>query len=347
MFTDDVQVYYAIFAAMDIIAMFLVGYLLIKICRVHTKYWYLILIVYMLVTAIYCDHAVRKFDIIAVVVMTLSIYLFLNKRYELSIIMAVVGALIKIFPVILIPVFIIMVLKDRDALKSTMKGLVVCIGIGLVAVAAIVATGMMSLDNITGFISSQNARSFHMCSTVGALSAMVCEWTGKPTSYVIEANTLDVKNYICDALIGGWMTVFAISLIVVIILVAYLYLRNPPIDSDEDYFKFLTAASLALMIVFLLMNKVFSTTYLQWSYPLLIMFLCYRGKFDTLIVSAIYISTMVLTIVFLNSGTNELMLLRAIILSVLVVLCFRYMYKRKWDLGLDEPDDPPESDSSA
>lgn len=337
LFTDDLQTYYEIFAGIDVLCMFLIGVLLYKICKDRTRFPLLLLVVYLLITVFYCDHAVRKFDIIPVLFMTYSIYLFLVKeKYSWAVIVAVLGALIKYFPALLIPIFIFMVMKDRPALKEMMKGFVLCLVLGVAAAGILIATGTMDAASLLGFITSQDSRGFHIESTVGTASVVICHLTGMPTFYTPSTDfTADVDNDICNAMIGWWMPVFFASVILTIVVILITQYRKG-CDGEEDYFKYLTASSLAIMLMFILMNKVFSTQFIQWFYPLVIMFLCYRQPREGVVLSIICLLIAGISRIFLNTENQELMLFRDILMIALMVLAFRYMISRKWSLGLDD-----------
>ena len=343
LFTSDLQSYYEVFAAVDVVCMFLIGVLLYRICKDRTKYPLILLAIYVIITVIYSDHAVRKFDIIPVLFMMVSIYLFLEKKkYSWAVIVALLGGLIKYFPALLIPIFIFMVMKDREALKDTMKGFVICIVLGVAAVAALILSGTMDFASLLGFISSQDARGFHIESTVGTTSVVICHLMGMPTDYVPSTDfTVDVDNAICNAMIGWWMYLFY-ALVILSFALFFITQYRKRCEDEEDFYKYLTASSLAMILVFILFNKVFSTQFIQWFYPLLIMFLCYREPREGLVLSVLTIAISALSRYFLNTESQEIMLLRDILLFVMMFLAFRYVITRKWSLGLDEERPPIE-----
>lgn len=339
LFSDDLMVYYYIFAGVDVLCMFLIGVFLHRICENRTHYLLLILVVYLIMILLYSDHAVRKFDIVPALMMICSIDLFLRNRYGPAVFVSVIGALVKYFPALLIPVFIVMVMFERDSLKKTLKALLACIGIGLVGLAALLGTGLMDYNSILGFITSQDTRGFHIESLVGTFSTVFCNITGEPTWYVPSTDfTVDVKNAICDALIGPWMY---IMLVVILCVMATVFLsfykkHNAVLESKEEYFKFLTASALAMLLAFVLMNKVFSTQFMLWLFPLMIMFLCYRPKVETGFFLVIYLAMMVIVYFFLRSSSQGIMAIRDLLLIALMIISLRYVITRKWTINLDE-----------
>ena len=343
LFSSDLQTYYEIFAGVDVLCMFLIGVLLYKICEKRTKYPIILIAIYILITVIYSDHAVRKFDIIPVLFMMISIYLFLEKKkYSWAVIVAVLGGLIKYFPALLIPIFIFMVMKDKDALKDTMKGFVFCLVLGVAAVAVLISMGAMDFASLLGFITSQEARGFHIESTVGTTSVVICHLLGMETDYSYGKDfNVDIDNVICDAMIGWWMYVYYACMLLTIALI-FITLYKRKCEDEEESFKYLTASSLAIILMFILMNKVFSTQFIQWFYPLLIMFLCYRQPREGVVLSVVTIAVAAISRYFLNTENQELMLFRDILLFVVMGLAFYYMIRRKWSLGLDDPRPPAE-----
>ena len=333
LFTSDLQSYYEVFAAVDVVCMFLIGVLLYRICKDRTKYPLILLAIYVIITVIYSDHAVRKFDIIPVLFMMVSIYLFLEKKkYSWAVIVALLGGLIKYFPALLIPIFIFMVMKDREALKDTMKGFVICIVLGVAAVAALILSGTMDFASLLGFISSQDARGFHIESTVGTTSVVICHLMGMPTDYVPSTDfTVDVDNAICNAMIGWWMYLFY-ALVILSFALFFITQYRKRCEDDEDFYKYLTASSLAIVLVFILFNKVFSTQFIQWLYPLFVMMLCYRDLKQTAILSAVFIFIVLLSRVFLaisyqNMTAGQcLLFVRDILMIYALIVAFRTIH---------------------
>ena len=331
LFSNDFTVYFIIFSGIDVICMFLTGLMLMRICRERTRYLPILMLVYIAMTGLYFDQAIFKFDIVAVLMMTLSIDRFVSKRYCAAVAFAVIGAFIKLFPILLLPVFLIILLKDRGELERFMKGTAVVFGIALLLLAILLLSGVHS-DILFGFISFQGDRGFHHESVFGTFTVIICMIFGIETTYPEAYHTLDIKNMFCDAVIGYWT--FVMAAVMVLALCAIVYERSRFRDGDDKQrFIFLISSSAILMLAFIMINKVFSTQFIQWLYPLFVMMLCYRDLKQTAILSAVFIVIVLLSRAFLaisyqNMTAGQcLLFVRDILMIYALIVAFRMIHQ--------------------
>ncbi len=328
MFSDSLDVYNAIYSGLDILCMFLLGMVLMRICKGRVSNLSLIMVVYLVITLIYADQAVKKFDIVPVLMMTASLMYFLERKDTLAVIFAIIGAMMKVFPILLILVFFIILIKDRGRLIGLFKCLVICCLVCLAIVMLLFLTGI-EMDVLFGFISFQSDRGFHIESTVGSLSVVICSIMGLETSYIGHYHTYDVDNVICGALIDNWSFVMVAVMLVVLFAVLILS-RKMDYDDEAGRFKYLTAASLALLLSLILVNKVFSTQFVQWFYPLVVMYLCYRDRKEFAVLTSVYVVIMVLSRTFTIIESQELLVVRDVLMLILIISAILNMAGSGW-----------------
>lgn len=333
MLTSDLQTYYAIYATIDIICMYVTGLALIRICEGCTLNLRGMILAYLVITAIYADLAVWKFDIIPVAMMALSMMFFLEKKYMWAVVFSVIGGFIKLFPFIVLPIFMAMALHHRIVLIQLIKAVIYCLIAVTIAMLILLAL-RIDMGTIVGFIFFQNDRGFHIESLIGTVSVVICHIMGWETSYIERYHTHDVDNQICYALIGDWNYVFLGSLAIAFAIVIIGAWKNKVSLDGEECFKFLITASLLMMSVLLLFNKVFSTQFIQWLYPLVVLHLCYRDKVGFISLFGIVIGIMAISKIFLMTHSQELLLVRDVFLFVLLWYSVRYVLFAKWNTVL-------------
>ena len=330
LFTDSLQTYYMIYAAIDVICMFIISVVMIRVCEGRTNFLFILILIYIIITSIYARDAVMKFDIIAVMFMALSLMMFLNKKYYGSVLFAVIGGLIKLFPLMVIIVYLFMLLREKDGLIELSKGITCCIAV-FCSIVIILFLTRFDMDILFGFVSFQSDRGFHIESMMGTISVVLCNLMGWPTAYVPNYHTYDIDNQICDALLNSWSVIMIVVLVVSISLIFFGCMKKQ-INDEKVRFKILTASVFFLLLVCLLINKVFSTQFLQWIYPLMIMFLCYRKVSDIVMFAVMYAATMLISVDFLSSSNQTLLLARDILLIVLLIFSASYVLFGRWDI---------------
>lgn len=331
LFSSDFTVYFIIFSGIDVVCMFLTGLLLMKICRERTRHLPILMLTYIAMTLLYFDQAIFKFDIVAVLMMTLSIDRFIDRRYCSAVIFAVIGAFIKLFPVLLLPVFFIMLLRNREELERFLKGTAAVVGVVVLSLAILLLSGIHG-DILFGFISFQGDRGFHHESVFGTFTVIICMLFGIETSYPEAYHTVDISNVICDAVIDYWTIIMAVVMVLALCAIVYERFRTRDED-DRRRFIFLISSSAILVLSFIMINKVFSTQFIQWLYPLFVMLLCYHDMKQTVILSAVFIiiillSRLFLAISYLYMSVGQcLLFVRDILMIWALIMSFRTIHR--------------------
>lgn len=329
LFTDDFQIYFIIFAGIDLVCMFLTGLLLMKICRGRTAYLPILIVVYITITMLYMDQAIFKFDIVTVLLMAISIYGFVNRRYHVAMVFAVLGASIKLFPVLLLPVFIIMHLREREELKRLLKAMATVFAVASLLLAVLLLFGVDS-ELLFGFITYQSDRGFHEESVFGTITVIICKLFNITTTYSERYHALDIHNIICDTVIGYWTMIMAAVLLITLCVLVYERFR---MDEGKERFVFFAQSATILFLVFIMINKVFSTQFIQWLYPLFIMLLCYLGRRQTIAMSVVFIVIVSLSRIYLAISYRDMdiaqciLFFRDIVMIGLLVLLFVMIHR--------------------
>jgi len=208
---------------------------------------------------------IDHFDLAAAVLVLLAIWAFISGKNTLTWVLLALGTMIKIFPVIIVPILALYLLRRKDHFKL-LKG-------GLAFTATLVAICLpCMLINIDGFVDSftyHSERGLQAESTYASILLLGHTWdiTTIETGLVAESGSWEILSSTADFLasISPLIVLFSLA------LVYCVYSRREWIDSShaegKSHSRFVTFSLLAI-IVFMLSNKVFSPQYIIWLYPL-------------------------------------------------------------------------------
>ncbi len=216
------------------------------------------MVLYAVLCLVMWEFVLDRFDIIAMVLTLASVLLFVEKRYPWAFVLLAFGALVKVYPILLFPVFFIFLARERrwrDALVSTAAMLV----FGVVVVAVF---WLIDPSTVTNFLEYNTGRPLQIESVASSV-VYVISLLGL-TDVWIQPSTAD-GSFLSDNLRGpladslaDWMLPLAIVLVIVV-WALYLWRSRP-----GEGLELLMLASVACILVFMVFNKVFSTQYLIW-----------------------------------------------------------------------------------
>lgn len=269
LFTSDLGTYAFIYGLETIVMATLALYFLIKIAEKMNIDKNKVAVVFIIFYLVYYIQALRKFDTIPMMLTTLSLYFYVNEKSNLAYATMMIGALVKIYPLLLIPIFLIMDIsgKNKHDWRHAVKGMASCTIVGAVTILPLLMASV-SMSEIFSFISYHSDRGFQIESLVGvivqALSAL-----GLTTSHIVPScYTYDVISPVCDALLPFWAYISMMALIVAWGFVTIVVLRSKTDNGAENITRIFMYSTIVLL-TFVLTNKVFSTQYIMWFYPFL------------------------------------------------------------------------------
>lgn len=211
-------------------------------------------------------------DIFAVLMVILAFYCFATGRYDLSAAVLAVGAMIKIYPIILVPVFMILFLSRRDwkgMLRYAVVSGCVCLLFELPFIIADPGTAFAYLTyhsdrglQVEGVVSS-------MITFVNLFVPIIDEIGIYYGSNTIVGDIPDMCARILDKALY-------VALIVSVLWMLHRC-RRASVDGDRDGLRILTTMSLIIIFVFITFSKVYSAQYMLWFLSLLPLLLLSPG----------------------------------------------------------------------
>jgi hypothetical protein len=197
----------------------------------------------------------QRYDMAPALIVLLAFAAFIARRSGLAWALLAFGTLVKIYPVLLAPLFAIEEYSVEDARAPR----------GIIVFVAIVALGLVpvfiaSFEETANIFLSQTGRRFEI-ESVGASLMIMASWIGLPAQIVYQRklNTWDVDSPASGAL-------QLVSLVLQVATIAFLYWRF--LHAQRADATALIRYSLTVIAVSLLTAKVFSPQFILWLFPL-------------------------------------------------------------------------------
>ncbi len=300
LFTSDLVTYSRIFAFQCAALMCIAAYCIMRMApKGDTRIRYLAGAVFTLLILLYLTESVKKFDSIVMSLTAISLFFFSRRRWGLAYGIMAAAALIKMYPAC----FLVLMasynfLSASGGVEALKKGLSACVAVLLIAFVPLWVAGVGFGDSLS-FVSFHAGRGFQVESTMATL-IMILGNLGLTETWIVPANdTNDVAGPLADALSPYWMVICLLLVGVALIIC----IRRMPRDGAQWDASRMAMAMMFVCIVFMLANKVFSTQYMMWLFPLIAMF-CYESgipadRLNRLLILAVVMQ--LLCIVFLRS----------------------------------------------
>lgn len=349
MFTDTMQVYGIIFLAFSGALVLLAAHLSLKMCDEYGVSHIYVYIAFMLLLACEPVHILDRNDSMATVLLIIASYFFMKKRAALCFILIAISTMIKIYPGLVLAAFLLPYLINRD-----WKGL---FGYGFLAVAVCVLIQLPCCiafpDDCFNYITQNTGRLIQIEACIGPFLTL-CHYISPDAVWVEE--TFGSQNYygaIPEAIAPVMLPLMVIG---VACMCAFLIVKlwRKRMDNTQSLTVALMA-SILLILVFLLFNKVYSAQYGVWVImlfaPILILLAHQNVEDRTLTVRYIIFSFASLLATIFYSGELSpfffvASIIKVIALVMLLIECVRllssYADKKLMTEGA-KPEDCPQT----
>ncbi|MDP3954976.1 MAG: glycosyltransferase 87 family protein [bacterium] len=292
LFTSDFPAYFLFFSLLMFALFFVKLLLLIRIKGAkRDDLWLLFLIVS---GVMMLPLALVRFDLIPSVLTLAAIILFLRNRPFWPEFFLALGTLVKIFPVVLLPLLVIHFWVRGEKIRL-FKGLLVYFFTLVIFLAPFIF-----LDGGRGIVSDLNYQ-LRRPVEIESLPASVLfagALGGAPATTFFAAGSHNVTLEGWDGLVNNLFTLFWIAGLALSYFWFFLQSAGKSFSSRELPPK-VVKGSLLVLLIFVAFRPVFSPQYLIWLEPLVLWFLLYVSRKKMIFLGSLWCLTLFLTIMTL------------------------------------------------
>lgn len=286
---------------------------------------------YALLTLLMIEFVLDRFDMIVAVFIIASLLMVVSGRVRLSFLLLAVATLLKVVPAILFPVLVAGLLADGRR-RDAAEGAAVYMATGAVVMLAF---WIVEPDSVTSFLSYNSSRPLQVESVAAALlyplsilgvSDMWIQSATEEGSFLSD----NLRGPLPDAVAAELLPVMVVAVAAVWAVYAATASRAPSASRTG----LLGAGCLAVILAFLVTNKVLSSQYLVWAFGPLLLAVLTSSYGASRRFFGLFVAVVVLTQVnfaynigYLGGGPNigdlgmAILLARAVLLVALLGFC--------------------------
>jgi uncharacterized membrane protein len=267
----------------------------------------------------------EQFDIFAAVMTLLAVYFFWLGKTKTSWMFLALGTMIKLYPVLIAPVFLFYYLRNRQYTRIW-QGISCFVVTCLFILLPELVTGPASLSNLAEYHLSRGLQLESILSTV-----------------LLMANKLGFISVSVDFYSGSWNIVSPASeilermstyLLLMALFIVYILIYKQ-IRPGKSQFSRIGAYLLLVFLALLIFSKVLSPQYIIWLLPLLpILFVGWRSLIWTIFVLVGLLTYYVfpvryLDLIKLDTGMTIVLFIRNMLIVLMAILTGLSLYRMK------------------
>ena len=263
--TDSLDIYVLLYLLMSTALVLVAAHYALKMCDEYGVSHLYVYIVFLLMMACVPVHCIDRNDGMATIIAMLAMFMFLKKRDSLCFVLLAVSIMIKIYPGLVMGAFLIPFLINRDWKR--------CFGYFLLTMAVCVLIQVpcyiASPDSSFNYLVQNSGRPLQIESCVSVLVMIYMaifpdkvwiEHTDDHSMYTFGSDNF--RGAFPDALADIMMPLMIIAIIVTAIYFLYR-LKGHRLDR-EHAMAVSSIMAFILVLIFLLLNKVYSAQYGLW-----------------------------------------------------------------------------------
>ena len=213
---------------------------------------------YIILCVCLLDFILDRYDIFPMIMCLAALYFVRIGKIDHAWVMIALGTVTKLYPALMAPVLLIYLCMNGRK-REALRGVVICLIIGCLCMLPFL---IADPDTMLMFLTYHMDRGMQTESLVSSF-LMLFGYLGLiDVGYVFNYGSDNIYGAVPDAIAGVMLYLMAIMLIA-----TYALYWHKVRDRDSDYYLRFTAACFAVVMVFMLVNKVLSSQYLVWIIP--------------------------------------------------------------------------------
>ncbi len=282
------HIFYNIFAAL---CFALMCYFMFKIASEFKKNRYSMFLFFLMTILVLNLVLFDRNDIFAVTLVVGAIYAYLKEKYWLAAILLGFGAMIKVYPILLVPVFMIMFISKRDW-KNTVIFPIIAAAVCLIIELPFIIHDPNTAFSWVTFHSERGLQAEAVVSSIVLLINFFWPCIDKISTEEYFSNTL--YGEFPDAIASAMTPILLAALIAVFVMVLFRMLKTKCPDKNSEL-RILAIMSFIAITTFITFNKVYSSQYVMWFFTLIPLFILRKD-------SVFFKKVMIFAILALFSG---------------------------------------------
>jgi uncharacterized membrane protein len=205
---------------------------------------------------------VWRFDILPAFLTTLALVAYAARRPGWSGMALGFGALAKIYPAFLVPVFAAAHLFERRVRPAV----IVVVGAAVAVGAALAETFLVAGPGALSFLTYQQDRGVEIESVTGGVAMLAGLYGGQPTHVAFGFGSWEVTSPLIETLAVP-QTLFQVAVVALLLRSGWISFSRDASSYGKIQPRTLVQYSLATVLAVVLTNKVLSPQYLVWILP--------------------------------------------------------------------------------
>ncbi len=295
LFTDDPYTYVFMFGFQIAVVCIIGVVLIMRIARRLERSAIPLLITYVASIFALNYFIFDRFDIVIAVLMISALYLYSEKRYGWAVFLIVLGTFIKLYPAVLLPVFIIPMLVERRY-RDTGKQVALYLILSMLVMAPFIR---WAPDNVWNFLTYHSDRGIQIESVVSSVLLMGELLGLTSVDWNFSFGSYNINGGLADALVPYMMPLMTVIIVISYVLF-YLWCRN---CEEGELEKGVIFASMLIVLFFIIFNKVFSAQYVVWiTLPMIVCYAYFHGdKTKNMLAAVIFMNALTYVMVLTSS----------------------------------------------
>ena len=221
-----------------------------------------IFIIYFLSALWLNQFIIARYDIFPALTILMGIDAFLKGKHDRAAILIAVGTMMKLYPALVILAFIYVFVSKREWFKA-----VRCLGLCIIGCALIMLPFMINdLSTAFSWLTIHSSRGIQVESVIGTIMEVGSYFAPGSVTMINNYGSDNITGDIPDAVAPFMNYVMLAGILMVAAMMLYTALRKG--HTTQELERNVVITSLALILAFIVFNKVYSAQYGLWAITL-------------------------------------------------------------------------------
>ena len=258
-FSWNLDSYHFMYAIFSMIAYLIISKLILDMTKDNENLRPYIILLLLLIPIFGFRFIITRNDIFAVVAIVLSIWCYRNDHKRLAFILIGLGAMIKLYPILLIVPYLANEISRRDV-RSFLECFII-----IAATCIVVELPFMinDFDSAFNYLDYHGDRPIQIESVVATFMYFAYLLGYTDLHYIESYGSDNMWGELPDKVAPYMNDVLSWSLFIIIVFLLIISIWSKKWD-DNMSFRMLILMSLAIILTFIIFNKVYSAQYMLW-----------------------------------------------------------------------------------